>query len=225
MNLRVQSYGALYFLKYSQFTQTGAYIRSETASIQKENNKDDFRRKCLALNTHVISRIPRTQYIDQNRWKGALRTFYGNYHEVLTKYGGCPMILDEHDKELLVLNYEAEDFCEQKQEYLKYLKTFKEKGNKYNCKSDTNCISKCREYNVWINERKVHFNNKKVQLYKNCRRKEHLSQFPTKKCNILESETFQGINTCLVSDIILREEKTPEKLNEVSKESESEYNA
>ncbi|SBS97380.1 STP1 protein, partial [Plasmodium malariae] len=148
-----------------------------------------------------------------------------NYHEVLTKYGGCPMILDEHDKELLVLNYEAEDFCEQKQEYLKYLKTFKEKGNKYNCKSDTNCISKCREYNVWINERKVHFNNKKVQLYKNCRRKEHLSQFPTKKCNILESETFQGINTCLVSDIILREEKTPEKLNEVSKESESEYNA
>ncbi|SBT85433.1 STP1 protein [Plasmodium malariae] len=149
-----------------------AYIRSKTASIQKENNKDEFRKKCLALNTHVISRIPRIQYIDQNRWKGALRTFYGNYHEVLTKYGGCPMILDEHDKELL-----------------------------------------------------VHFNNKKVQLYKNCRRKEHLSQFPTKKCNILESETFQGINTCLVSDIILREEKTPEKLNEVSKESESEYNA
>ncbi|SBT01705.1 surface-associated interspersed protein 8.2 (SURFIN 8.2) (SURF8.2), partial [Plasmodium malariae] len=215
MNLRVQSYGALYFLKYSQFTQTGNYIRSETASIQKENNKDDFRRKCLALNTNVISRIPRTKYIDQNRWKGALRTFYENYHAVLTKYGGCPMILDENDKELLVLNYEAEDFCEQKQEYLKYLNKFKEKGNKYNCKSDTNCIRKCREYNVWINERKVHFNNKKVQLYKNCRSKKHLSQFPTKSCNILKSNIFSTLNECKGKNSVTfspstsKEEKTP----------------
>ncbi|SBT85458.1 STP1 protein [Plasmodium malariae] len=197
-NLRVLSFEALRYRSYSELKQHGNYIINETAELKTETNKDKFRTKCINLANFIINLNPKTQYIDINKWKGALRTFYGSqYTEISKKYGGCPMILEEENKNILILKYDAEDFCDEKEK--KKPKCVKSADFSLK-KCDISCFNKIRDYNAWIKNRKDHFMNNKEFIYKKCKKNNPLLPFPNNSCNVSKPETFEALPECEYSD-------------------------
>ncbi|SBS98711.1 STP1 protein [Plasmodium malariae] len=197
-NLRVLSFQALRYRLYPELNQHGNYIINETAELKRETNKDKFRTKCINLANFIINLNPKTQYIDINKWKGALKTFYGSqYTEISKKYGGCPMILEEENKKILLLKYDAEDFCDEKEK--KKPKCVKSADFSLK-KCDNSCFNKIRDYNAWIKNRKDHFMNNKEFIYKKCKKNNPLLLFPKKSCDVLNDKTFEEIPQCVASD-------------------------
>ncbi|SBT87654.1 STP1 protein [Plasmodium malariae] len=193
-NSSVHGTTALEYGTYRQFKIIGANIKSQISSLKINNNKEEFRDKCKKLADYLITSKPPYSYINERLWKGALKTWYKHYYTGLSQHGGCFMILNQDEKEILQLVYDAEDFCEKNKEYIDKLHPFRV-GNSstYNCNNDDNCISKCKEYNEWIIERKGHFSAKREILHKDCTGKKKLYQLLKKTCNIQNSSTFTKI--------------------------------
>ncbi|KAI4834043.1 STP1 protein [Plasmodium brasilianum] len=181
------------------FKQVGATIISQASSLKSENKKEKFREKCKNLADYLInSKDPYRRY-QEYIWKGALRTWYSKYFTGITQYGGCFMIFNNEEKELLELFYDADDFCEKKEQYMQILSKYKENNSSiYDCNGDQKCINKFTEYNVWIKGREDHFNNKKSLLHSKCKNKIALSQYPTK--NYPENSIPQNQTLSLVEN-------------------------
>ncbi|SBT85564.1 STP1 protein [Plasmodium malariae] len=160
------------------------------------------------------------KYVNQDTWEEGLKKWLQPYYNVLTKYGGCPMILEQTDKELLQLAYDADDFCEKNKNYMEELQVFKI-GNKilYKCNGDLECTKQCTEYKTWFEERKTHFKNNKSFIEKNYKCIKKKKVFPTRSCNVLNPLLFNKIPQCLelhqanhvISALEIKKQSTPEE--------------
>ncbi|KAI4841414.1 STP1 protein [Plasmodium brasilianum] len=189
-----------YYMK-PEFKDIGIYIQENTRLLNNEDNKEKFRNKCKEMAHYLIQNKKAPQFVEQSKWEETLIYRYQqHYKELNKKFGGCFMILDNNKKKLLELKYEAEDFCEQNKNYNEYLTKFKVAGNTYNCKGDAQCMKICNIYNEWITERQKHFKDEKSFIEQNCKTSKKNLTFPTKKCNLMRSQTFGGISKCLNID-------------------------
>ncbi|SCP03045.1 STP1 protein [Plasmodium malariae] len=196
-NSSVHGTTALEYRTYPQFQKIEAKIKSEISSLKRNNNKEEFRNKCKELAHYLINTKPPYPNIKEYIWKGAIKTWYKQYYRGLSQHGGCFMILNQDEKELLQLVYDAEDFCEKNEEYIDKLNPFRvDNSSTYNCNNDVNCLSKCKEYKVWITERQQHFSTNRKILHKDCTRKKKLYQLLEKTCNIQNTSTFTKIIEC-----------------------------
>ncbi|KAI4836003.1 STP1 protein [Plasmodium brasilianum] len=205
--------GALSYYSRSEFRIITEKIKNETPSLNNETNKSIFRRKCLKLIDFLIQNKNAPRYVNQNKWEGTIKNWATSYFKLIAKnHGGCFPILDNNEKKILELNYEALDFCEKKNNKINEIQCLTG-GRKISSECDEKCSNKINEYNVWISNEKVSFNKKKELLKYNC--KNSPSHFPTEKCNILKSNIFSTLNECrdknsaTISPSTSKEEKTP----------------
>ncbi|SBS92749.1 hypothetical protein PMALA_037140, partial [Plasmodium malariae] len=209
-------YGALEYLMEKEFIEAGKQISTFTASLKTKKNKKEFRDECLKLIDYLMTiKDNPPKYTNRKRWVPVLRNYFGNKFDKLTKYGGCPMIFDQKDRDLLELKYNALYFCELNDTYLQKLKKFKKSGNTYDCNNDTQCIQDCKEYEKWFISKKQHFEEKRHFISESCIFKNTSSQFPEKKCNILDLKTFNELPQCLSPKPDVTSE-APAKENELS---------
>ncbi|SCP02973.1 STP1 protein [Plasmodium malariae] len=205
--------GALSYYSRSEFRKISKHIINKIPSLINESNIDNFRMKCLELVNFLIQHKKAPLYENQNKWEGTIKYWATSYFKLIAKkHGGCFPILDNNEKNILELNYEALDFCEKKNNKISEIQCLTGR-RKILGECDKTCSNKINEYNVWINNEKVNFNNKKELLKHNC--KNPPSQFPTEKCNILKSNIFSTLNECrdknsaTISPSTSKEEKTP----------------
>ncbi|KAI4837486.1 STP1 protein [Plasmodium brasilianum] len=175
-----------------EITYLKSYIQTEISSLNAKNNKKEFREKCLQVVDYLISQkynVPSRS--TEERWK-----------EVLSFY--------------LQLSYEAEDFCEGKTAWIQELNNYKRLNkNSIICNGDSLCMSKCNQYNVWIEERKKSFyQNSIFSEYKSKNIKSSKIKFPSNKnCKLLNTETFNQCE-CLLSDPSASENLPPKSESE-----------
>ncbi|KAI4841360.1 hypothetical protein MKS88_000601 [Plasmodium brasilianum] len=131
-------------------------------------------------------------------WEGTIYNWIKVEYEKLKQHGGCPVIMNEKDLALLNLNYEVEDFCEEKETRMNEISCLK-KGHTDEGKCNSECALKIKEYNSWINSKKDYFNNKKEPIISKCNIQP--SHFPTKKCNILGSNIFSMLTECRYNNL------------------------
>ncbi|SBS92965.1 PIR Superfamily Protein [Plasmodium malariae] len=169
------------------------YIQNKTSTLKNEKNKQTFRQECLGLADYLINKKVAPRYENQTMWELALKHWLKRYYNNLTNHhGGCPMILEQKDKEILQLKYQEEDFCDKRRTDLNQIKALK-KNYPSNCTKEY--LMKCREYKEWLDDRKIYFENNK-NLFKHC--------YKTKKksmCNIMDEETFKEPPECSSSYI------------------------
>ncbi|SBS98951.1 hypothetical protein PMALA_066230, partial [Plasmodium malariae] len=208
--------GALAYYGRSEFRIIREKIKNKTPSLINETNKSIFRRECLELVDFLIQHKKAPLYENQNKWEGTIKNWATSYFKLIAKkHGGCFPILDNNEKNILKLNYEALDFCEKKNNKISEIQCLTGR-RKILGECDKTCSNKINEYNVWINNEKVNFNNKKELLKHNC--KNPPSQFPTKSCNILKSNIFRTLNQCRDKNSVTfslstsKEEKTPSQV-------------
>ncbi|SBT85615.1 STP1 protein [Plasmodium malariae] len=172
-------------------------IIEKTSSLSNVNDKQNFRKECLALADYLVkNKSPPSYYSNQKkRWEGAIRDWNEKYYKGLTKHGGCFMIFEEEEKKILELIYEAEDFCEEKiKKKPEHSCIQKARDNPNNC--DSKCSTEISEYNEWIIERKNYFTKTKKQIYEKCRKNNQVLPFPKKTCDVRKPETFKQIPVC-----------------------------
>ncbi|SBT85772.1 STP1 protein [Plasmodium malariae] len=113
-------------------------IIEKTSSLNNENNKEEFRKKCLDLANYVIHNKIAPSYHNQVIWERAIKGWTESHYEKLNKYGGFPLILEEKDKKNLELKYEEVDFCDKRKKYLDEIQRLKGKlpsnSDKYSCR-------------------------------------------------------------------------------------------
>ncbi|KAI4841153.1 hypothetical protein MKS88_000388 [Plasmodium brasilianum] len=169
------------------------YIQNKTSTLKNEKNKQTFRQECLGLADYLINKKVAPRYENQTMWELALKHWLKRYYNNLTNHhGGCPMILEQKDKEILQLKYQEEDFCDKRRTDLNQIKALK-KNYPSNCTNEY--LMKCREYKEWLEDRKFYFEKNK-NLFKHC--------YKTKKkstCNIMDEETFKEPPECSSSYI------------------------
>ncbi|KAI4839237.1 hypothetical protein MKS88_001781 [Plasmodium brasilianum] len=193
-------FGATQYLGKLEFRQTKNQILSRLSSLGKKTIKEEFRKECLELTNFLIKKKDEyPKYTDRNRWVPVLRNYFEGAFNRITQHGGCPMIFDEKEKDLLELKYNALDFCEKNISYKNKLNTFKKGSNTYDCNNDTQCIIYCKEYEEWFVSKKQHFEKKRHLIHESCTFKKSSSQFPARNCNILDSRTFNKLPQCLLT--------------------------
>ncbi|SBS97860.1 STP1 protein, partial [Plasmodium malariae] len=193
-------FAAGHYLVKPEFRQTKNQILSRLASLGKKKIQKEFRKECLELINFLIKKKDEyPKYTDKNRWVPVLRNYFEGAFKRITQHGGCPMIFDEKEKDLLELKYDALDFCETNKVYKTKLSAFKKLGSStYNCNSDPNCIQHCTEYKDWFTSKKQHFEKNRHLISESCIFKNTSSHFPEKKCNILDLKTFNELPQCLL---------------------------
>ncbi|KAI4841409.1 STP1 protein [Plasmodium brasilianum] len=172
-------------------------IIQKTSSLNNVNDKQKFRKGCLDLANYLVkNKSPPYYYSNQKkRWEGAIRDWNEKYYKGLTKHGGCFMIFEEEEKQILQLIYDAEDFCEEKESKKPNKKCLQEaRDNPNNC--DSKCSTEISKYNKWIIERKNYFTRTKKQIYEKCRKNNQVLPFPKKTCDVRKPETFKQIPVC-----------------------------
>ncbi|SBS95265.1 STP1 protein, partial [Plasmodium malariae] len=180
-----------------EFKRIENEIKQKTISLSKKNDKDEFRKGCLNLADYLISENKPPQYYTDYKvtWKGALNHRLSGYYRNLEKYGGCPLILEEKDKNILELKYEEVDFCDKRKKYFDEIRQLKEKLPN---NSDT-YSSKCNEYNEWIVQKKNNFDVKSSLFgtcYENRKQKKKRKGSSEFICDLKNSQTFQKISDC-----------------------------
>ncbi|KAI4839218.1 STP1 protein [Plasmodium brasilianum] len=181
-----------------KFKNIQNHIIEKTTFLKNENNKLNFRKTCRDLADYLINKKKDPPpYKTQSKWEFSLKYWLQQYYKGLNKYGGCFMILNEEDKKVLDLIYEAEDFCSEKKRKKPNCINTDERSNK---KCDISCFNKIRDYNAWIKNRKDHFMNNKEFIYKKCKNNNPLLLFPKKSCDVLNYNTFEEIPQCEASD-------------------------
>lgn len=170
------------------FKAIQGYIKNKTSTLKNEKNKQTFRQECLGLADYLINKKVVPRYENQSMWELALKYWLKRYYNNLTSHhGGCPMILEQKDKEILQLKYQEEDFCDKRRTHLNQIKALK-KNHLSNCNNEY--LRKCREYSEWLDDRKIYFENKK-NLFKDCHKTKKKSM-----CNIMYEETFKEPLEC-----------------------------
>ncbi|KAI4834037.1 uncharacterized protein MKS88_000183 [Plasmodium brasilianum] len=179
-----------------QFRIIKNHIKQRTSSLINENDKSNFRKGCLYLADYLIKYNKPPQYYEDYKvtWKGALNKSLSGYYRNLEKHGGCPLILEEKDKNILELKYKEVDFCEKKGQYLKEIKQLQRK-HLQNCNDQY--LKKCKEYKEWINERKIYFDENKT-LFKDCYKTNKRQTFI---CNIRDKKSFIVPTECISSNL------------------------
>ncbi|SCN12018.1 STP1 protein [Plasmodium malariae] len=181
-----------------KFKNIQNHIIEKTTFLKNENNKLNFRKTCRDLADYLINeKKDPPPYKTQSKWEFALKYWLQQYYKGLNKYGGCFMILNEEDKKVLDLIYEAEDFCSEK------------KGKKPNCintdernnkKCDSSCLSKIQAYNAWVNNRKMYFKKNEDLINRKCKSINSLLPFPKRSCDVLNDKTLEALPECELSD-------------------------
>ncbi|SCN12498.1 STP1 protein [Plasmodium malariae] len=209
-----------------EFRQIQNQILSRLASLGKKTIKEEFRKECLELTNFLIKKKDEyPKYTDKNRWVPVLRNYFGNKFDKLTQHGGCPMIFDKKEKDLLVLKYNALDFCEKNISYKNKLNTFKKGSNTYDCNNDTQCIQDCTEYEKWFISKKEYFESNRNLVSESCTFKSLSSEFPTKQCNIMNSRMLNNIPKCLYKKTQEPAKSAPKEQNEISRSKLDQVNA
>ncbi|SBS98766.1 PIR Superfamily Protein [Plasmodium malariae] len=215
LNYGGRASGFFTFISDPFFNNIRKTIIQKTSSLIQVNDKEKFREGCLDLANYLVkNKSPPPYYSSQKkRWEGAIRDWNQKYYKKLTKHGGCFMIFEEEEKEILKLIYEAEDFCDEKinkrpeQSCIQKIRT-----NPNNC--DSKCSTEISEYNEWIIERKNYFTKNKKEIYEKCRKNNKVLFFPKKSCDVSNPETFKTLHECKVSDLIKPEITIQEKEKE-----------
>ncbi|KAI4833632.1 uncharacterized protein MKS88_000110 [Plasmodium brasilianum] len=208
------------FFRYrndSKFSNIIRYITEKTSSLSSEDDKTKFRNGCKELANYLLKNKSPPYYYEseKEKWEATLKDWLTNHYKKLNRYGGCPVVMNEHDRKILELKYDEEDFCEKRNTYLTKIQQLKPRISK-TC--DNEYLQKCNEYNDWINGRNIYF-QEKVSLIKGCYRKEPITPKRGKKqetlCNILKEETFRPSSLCLPIDQIPTCKNLEEKEKEI----------
>ncbi|KAI4837523.1 hypothetical protein MKS88_004000 [Plasmodium brasilianum] len=191
-------YDLLRFLTKPEFKKIITHVQEKTNSLKNEKNKQNFRRVCLELAEYLINKKKNPLHFEkQDKWELALKHWLQNYFKVRTRHGICPMILEEENKNILNLIYEAEDFCSEKNRKKPNCINTDKSSNK---KCDSACLSKIQAYNAWVNNRKVYFKNNEDLINRKCKNINSLLPFPKRSCDVLNDKTFEEIPQCEASD-------------------------
>ncbi|KAI4838710.1 STP1 protein [Plasmodium brasilianum] len=192
-------YGALPYIRNPEFIQARNQILSRITALKEKTLKEEFRKECLELSNYLIKlKNKPPKYTNPKQWVPVLRNYFKSKFDELTEHGGCPMIFEQNERDLLELKHDALDYCETIKVYEKKLRAFK-KGDSstYNCNSDADCIRHCTEYKDWFTSKNGHFQNTRNLISKSCIFKHLSSHFPTKKCNILNTRMLNKVPECL----------------------------
>ncbi|SBS98795.1 STP1 protein, partial [Plasmodium malariae] len=192
-NWRGFGFSAGYYIFEPKFIKIRKYIQDKIPSLKNEKNKQKFRVGCLAVAKYLIEEKSAPPYINQNNWEQVIQNYFEYRFDELTKYGGCPMILEQNDRDLLELSYEVKDFNEKKVKDLKSLERYKTENNTYNCNNNQSCIKKLSEYNVWIKEMEHRFENKKSLIEKNLQNQQGKFKFSVPLSDLLIPKTFKEL--------------------------------
>ncbi|KAI4840854.1 hypothetical protein MKS88_000617 [Plasmodium brasilianum] len=207
-----------HYIVKPKFKQTRSQILSRLSSLEKERDKTKFRNECLDLVNFLIKKKDEPpDYTNPERWVSVLRNYFKHKFDKITQHGGCPMIFEQKERDILELKYNALDFCELNNTYEKKLSKFKKGGNKYDCNSNAECIQNCKEYDEWFVSKKEHFQNKRNLIHESCIFKSSSSQFPTKQCNILNSRMLNNVPKCLHRKPEKPTEPAPKEQEEISR--------
>ncbi|SBT85740.1 STP1 protein [Plasmodium malariae] len=220
-------FGATQYLWKPEFIQTRNQILSRLASLEKKTIKEEFRKECLELTNFLIEKKDKpTRFTNPKSWVPVLRNYFKHKFDKITQHGGCPMIFDPKEKNILELKYDAQDFCETNNVYETKLRAFKKGGSKtYNCNSDSNCIKHCTEYKDWFTSNKQHFEEKRHLISESCTFKSSSSEFPTKQCNIMNPRMLNNIPKCLYTKPQEHTEPAPKEQKEISRSKLDQDNA
>ncbi|SBT85854.1 STP1 protein [Plasmodium malariae] len=211
-HLSVRGSSFFRFVNDHYFKNITKNIIEKTSSLNNENNKEEFRKKCLDLANYVIHNKKAPSYRNQVIWERAIKSWAESHYEKLNKYGGCPFILEEKDIEILEIKYKEVDFCEKKSQELKEIKRLKTQHSR-GCNNEY--LKKCREYNAWINDMKNYFDGKK-SLIQNCYQKNNSRKKGSQSiCNILNLETFKEPPDCLLVKSVTTCSNLEEKKKEI----------
>ncbi|SBS94093.1 PIR Superfamily Protein [Plasmodium malariae] len=178
-----------------QFKNIENKVIQKINSLINENNKDKFREGCTYLAEYLINNNKPPLYYENYSvtWKGTLNYRLENYYKKLDKHGGCPLILEEKDKNFLKLKYEEVDFCEMKNKYLEEIKSLSKKS-----KNSDSYSSKCNEYNEWIDKMKNYFEENK-SLFGTCYQKTDQKKKKRRSeviCDLMDDQTFKKRTDC-----------------------------
>ncbi|KAI4838022.1 STP1 protein [Plasmodium brasilianum] len=203
-------FGAGEFITSKEYKEIKQYIPKEINSLRTETDKQRFRNRCLNLADYFILKKDKPpQYLSKpENWKPTLNNHFKGLFKKLKQHGGCPIIFEQKDKQLLQLTYEADNFCEERKKRKEELDSLKTADN-----ISDNYESKCSKYNEWIDERKSHFDKNKDLVKDSTNIKKLEIKFPKdRKCDIRKAHTFEKINNCSTSNKKLQE-KTVTKSN------------
>ncbi|SBT85840.1 STP1 protein [Plasmodium malariae] len=204
--------GAGQYLVKPKFIQTRNQIISRLSSLEKETDKAKFRNKCLDLVNFLIKKKDDPPaFTERKRWVPVLRNYFKHRFDKITQHGGCPMIFEQKERDILELKYNALDFCELNNTYVKKLSKFKKGGNKYDCNSNAECKKHCTEYKDWFTGKKEHFQNTKNLISESCIFKSSSSQFPKRECNILNPKIFNKPPQCIISEPVVSSHLPPKE--------------
>ncbi|SBS96439.1 PIR Superfamily Protein, partial [Plasmodium malariae] len=194
--------GFFAFMSEPKFIKIKKYVENNARSLIDQRDKEIFRNGCRDLANYLINNKSPPSYLSYSRemWEGTIKNWIKSHYEKLNIHGGCPVIMDNKDLELLDLKYKIEDFCEKRNKYLNEIKQLKRNPPR-NCSEEY--LKKCKDYNEWINTEKIYFKERK-NLIENCykytkpqrtRRKNN----PEFMCDIMDPKTFNKLNDCLPS--------------------------
>ncbi|SBS96309.1 STP1 protein [Plasmodium malariae] len=207
-----------------EFKNIEKLVRQKTSSLINQHDKNKFREGCRDLADYLINNNNPPKYYEHYKvtWKGTLNYWLKGYYKNLIKFGGCPLILEEKDKQILELKYEEIDFCDKKKRDLDEIKELSTDPKNYNT-----YISRCNAYNEWIEQKKKHFEENKNLLrtcYQAKQRKKQKGGKMQKEsseliCDLLNPETFREIPECPSLDK-LSPPKTVPTSEEIGKQSQ-----
>ncbi|SBT85832.1 STP1 protein [Plasmodium malariae] len=187
-------YGSTYYRYYGDiyFRRVVHHIRDKINDFILKKDKEPLKDICLYLSNYLINnKNPPNYYAPQRElWERSLYEWLNPHYKKLDKLGGCPLIMNQNDLEILELKYNVDDFCEKRESYLDELR--QSQGNP---KSNSNYSSKCDSYNEWIDGKEKYFTTKK-ELFKNCYKIEKTQKGRRKTCNIIDPKTFNKLPNC-----------------------------
>ncbi|KAI4841043.1 hypothetical protein MKS88_000811 [Plasmodium brasilianum] len=185
--------GSTYFryVKDVFFNKIVKHIKVYIDDIIAKNDKKVLKDKCLYLAKYLVNnKSPPYYYLPEKAtWEKALKEWLSPHYKKLDELGGCPLIMNQNDLEILELKYKVDDFCEKRKIYLDELR--QSQGNPM---SESNYSSKCNSYNEWIEEEKRYFATKK-KLFENCYDIK-AQKGRRKTCNIMDPNIFNKQSIC-----------------------------
>ncbi|KAI4840862.1 hypothetical protein MKS88_000625 [Plasmodium brasilianum] len=202
-----------HYIVKPKFKQTRSQILSRLSSLEKVTDKAKFRKECLDLVNFLIKKKDDPpDYTDPKRWVPVLRNYFKHRFDKITQHGGCPMIFEQKERDILELKYNALDFCELNKTYVQKLSKFRKGGSStYVCNGDPDCKKHCTEYKDWFTGKKEHFQNTKKLISESCIFKSSSSQFPERECNILDPKIFNKPPQCVLLEPVVSSQHPPKE--------------